>query len=484
MKGGKLYFGLWLVLLLSAGWVSRAQAYTAADYYKAGLQFYTAKNYTQAIQYFGAAIGMDPNNTSSFLVRANCYYYLGQYPQALADYQRVQALQPNDKIAALIPVLQAKINASPALPPLSSPAPTASSFDQGLAFYKQKQYLNALPMFQQAVRENPRDARAYYYLGVTQAMTGDLKDAAVNLTLYDKKQPNPSIENYITNIKSRLSPEDQQWVDSQAEASANVASAGVSGPAAPKNFGIRLEPALLLAALGDFNTDAQTSQKAVVQQQQSDPSLGYSSIIPVGYIGGGLEPAVALDPDFEIGLPFTIHPIGTVMDSSQDANGYSNVTSYNLSAFSIGLDGRYFISLGKGFQIFAAAGPLLVPVSISYTSTTTEPGLTSTQSGNFSSTAFGGQIQAGFDWHLGDTFVVSPMVGYQLMTADSFQGTLTTAQTGAQTTSSPGQMEVIPTPNGNSIVVLANNLTFPAGSRPLQVDLSGLKAGLQISVYF
>lgn len=491
MKGLK-YFAVFLpALMLAFGWGARAEAYTETDYYNWGAQSYAAKNYSQAVPYFNYVLSLDPNNLSALKSRGNCYYFLGQYPQALADYQKVQGLQPNDQVASFIQALQTKINTAPAalgLPLSSTPAPSSpaatGSFDQGMGLYQQKQYQAALPMFQQAVLENPNDARAYYYLGVCQSVTGDTKDAVVNLTRCDKLRPNAAMESYLFQLREKLTPEDQQWVDSQTTVPGTISNAGVSAPKADKNFGIRLEPAFFLAALGDFNMDAQTSQKATAQQQQSDPSLGYTAAIPSGYFGGGLEPVVKLGSSFEIGLPFAILPIGTITDTTQDANGYNATTQYNLSAFSIGLDGWYFIPLGKEFQLFACAGPLFVPISIAYTGTTTNPGITSTQSGTFSSTGFGGQIQAGFDWHMGDTFVISPMVGYQWVTADAFQGTLSASPTVPSAASGPGQLEVIPTSNGNAIEYLANNQTAPAGSRALQVDLSGLKAGLQISVYF
>jgi tetratricopeptide (TPR) repeat protein len=463
------------------------QAYTTSDYYNAGLKTYSDKNFTQAIQYFSTAISLDPNNPSSYMVRANCYYYLGQYPQALADYQKVQVLQPNDKIAAMIQNLQAKISSSTTLPASTFPALPAGSFDQGMAFFNQKQYLNALPMFQQSVRENPNDARIYYYLGVTQAMTGDFKDAAVNLTLYDKKQPNASIENYIMNIKTRLAPEDQRWVDAQAAASSNVASAGVSSPAPVKSFGIRLEPAVFMDRLADLNTDAKTNLKTFQQLQPMDPSLNFTASIPAGYFGGGVEPVLNLGSDFALGLPFAILPVGTATEGLQDNSGYNLSSSYDISAFSVGLDAWYFIPLGKTMQMFVSAGPLFVPISLNYQTNLTLGGgspVTTTQTGTFSSTGMGGQFQIGLDWHLGDTIVISPMVGYQLASGNGFQGSLSSAINGTGTGSSQGQLELYSTPYGNRIGFFANNQTVPSGATLLTVDLSGLKTGLQLSAYF
>ena len=60
------------LLIISCGFLSssKAFAYSSADYYKAGLQLYTAKNYSQAVRYFGAAIQLDPNNTAALQAEA------------------------------------------------------------------------------------------------------------------------------------------------------------------------------------------------------------------------------------------------------------------------------------------------------------------------------------------------------------------------------------------------------------------------------
>src|ERR1035441_774549 len=255
MKIARFYgvaFFLFLFLLKSGVW-----AYSAADYYGAGLQLYNAKNYAQAIQYFGAAIKLDPNNTAALQGRANSYYSLGQYQQALDDYQRVQALQPNPQLASMIQSLQAKVGTvgAGAAPP---PVPSAGgSFSLGLALFQQQQYAQAVPLFQAATRENPGDANAFYYLGASQMQAGDMKDAAVALGISNKLKPNPSVAGYVDQLKARLSPDDQQWVDSQISAGDAGAATGAAGPSKPKTFGIRLEPAMFMASLKDFDADAE-----------------------------------------------------------------------------------------------------------------------------------------------------------------------------------------------------------------------------------
>lgn len=111
-----------------------AHAYTAADYVNAGQQFYQARNYQQALQYFNAAVQKDPNNAAALQGRANYYYAQGQYQQALSDNQRAQLLQTSPQLASFIQTLQAKVgtasslsatadNALPGIPAEPSPPP-------------------------------------------------------------------------------------------------------------------------------------------------------------------------------------------------------------------------------------------------------------------------------------------------------------------------------------------------------------------------
>lgn len=479
----RFYAAILLAVAVSFLSVPSAQAYTAADYYNAGLQLYNAQNYTQAIQYFSAALQVDPNNTAALQGRANCYYAQGQYQQALDDYQKVQAISPNPQLASMIQSLQAKVGTSAAAAPPPAPgATTEDSFAQGTALFQQRQYAQALPYFQKATQENPKNANAYYYLGACQMQTGDLKDAAVALGVSNKLNPNPSVENYVNQLKSRLSPDDHQWVDGQITAQATASAAGVSSPSAPKNFGVRLEPAIVLISLPDLTAAVQTSQQAAQQAQASDPSLTFSGSVPTGYVGVAVEPVMKIGKNLELGLPLAFHPVGSVKLNTSDSNGNVNISTYDISAFSVGLTGRYLIDIGKGdFQPFIAGGPLFCPISTTLSGSTGSAGSTVTGSGNFSGTAVGGQIQVGLDWHLGDTFTVTPFGGFQLASANSFTGSLTVSGGGISQSAS-GQLEY--STSSKIVYFLQNGQTPGNGDRPMQIDLSGPLAGIQISAFF
>ena len=200
---------------------------------------------------------------------------------ALADYQKVLAQNPNNvQLSQFVQALQAKVGSSPASGPPPVPGVgVGDPFAQGVALYGQKQYQAAIPLFRQAARLNPADGKPSYYQGICEVMTGDNRDGALDLSLSNRKQPSPSLEAYVNQLMARLSPEDQQWVNGQLTASQSLA-AGSKGGGVAKNFGIRLEPEMLIPSLGDFNTDAKTELAIQTNLQAGDPSRTFTASVP------------------------------------------------------------------------------------------------------------------------------------------------------------------------------------------------------------
>src|ERR1019366_7709513 len=119
------WFAMFCMVFILSG---RVYAVTSAEYAAAGLQLYNQKNYPQAIQYYSAAISLDPNNAAALQGRANCYYSQGQLPQAISDYQKVYAIAPSPQLSQFIQALQAKAGTNApaaATAPVAAPAPGA-----------------------------------------------------------------------------------------------------------------------------------------------------------------------------------------------------------------------------------------------------------------------------------------------------------------------------------------------------------------------
>lgn len=403
------------LLLLSALTISAvlispaAHAVTSADYYKAGLQLYGAKNYAMAAKYFGAAITLDPNNLAAYQGRANCEYALGDKPSALADYQKVESVQPNPQLQQFISMLQAQVAAPPPMPNVSAAAP------------RQKRDITFTAQY---------DVR--FYFG---ASTMSLDDFKNNASTY--------------------------------------------------------------VALGQY-----------AQDQGFSPT--YTGNVPDGFAAQlGVEVSKRFNPDFEGGLFFTFLPVGTASDNiAVPITGNPSVSmqdSYGISAELFGLQGRYTFMHGD-FRPFVTAGLMAVPMQIAYSVNDIfiDPSLNyekDTISGNFAAMGFGGQIQAGLDWDLGDGFVISPSLGFQFASANDFQATISNSSSSAQ--GSNVTLDVVQTDFGPAIEPVANGAvmrevysksqfnppfanvgTAANNPTPMTVDLSGAQAILQASYNF
>lgn len=400
MRPHPIFRYLALVILISmAG--GRAWGATASEYSNAGYQYYKAKNFSQAILYFNGALNLEPNNTSALSGRANCYYYLGQYQAALADYQRIQLLVPSPQVSQFIQTLQEKITA--AAPKAEPSAPAASS-----------------------------------QVGVTFALA-----------------PKPA-----------------------------------------SKFGFRFEPGMSFMSLTNFQTNGQTYQSETVAYLNSvDQKTAYSGHVPTATANLGLEAVYKLSPNLELSLPLGFIPVGTADDNFAAPDlGEIFSDSFQISVFMVGLSVRYLIGTGD-FQPFVSAGPLLVPISISYTSNLTNANGVYTGSGSFSSMGFGGQAQLGLDWHIGETFVLSPFAGFQVVTASGFTSSnFSNSGNGVNVAGQNAQLEMVPTAYGSNLLAVSNgyvaqspagvSLPAPSGAKPLTVDLSGVNVGLHLSAFF
>jgi tetratricopeptide (TPR) repeat protein len=64
--------------------------------YQRGLSEMARKDYDGAINSFGAALGFDQTDAQSFFMRGQCFYHMGNYPMAVADFEHMLQLKPNN----------------------------------------------------------------------------------------------------------------------------------------------------------------------------------------------------------------------------------------------------------------------------------------------------------------------------------------------------------------------------------------------------
>ncbi len=489
MRGLKIGVGFLLVMtaILAAPSYLRAQGTTAAQYLAAGNQYYTARNYTQAIQYFNASIKLNPNNPSAYQLTGNCYYALGNKPYALAYYKRASALQPNNmQLAQFVQNLQAQVNAGAAAAPAAAAPAAADPLSQGTALFRQKQYAAAIPYFQQATQANPNDYRGYYYAGYAYYMIRDSKNAALYFGVANAKQPNASIKAYADRIKASLSPDDQAWVDDQV----SKYSQGGGAMAGGAKGGKKKDVAFGFHILG--GEELVLSNKTQIEQYAPSSSMAVTGVAPTMLMAFGVEPFLQFGESFEINLAFNYLPVGSLsyktydyaVTNAGDGTGGPDVWKYdfNMTVITANLGAKIFFG-GNGVKGYLGLSGGISPISMtfaktSYDSTGTGPNLVPGQdvqsSGNYSTMAITGNARLGVDFELGKDMSVGPYVGFQYLSATNF--------------TSGGNTLMVDTKNG--AVGLPDTVTsktnFPAtdGSEAFKFDFSGITSGLNLSFFF
>ncbi|HET9869885.1 MAG TPA: tetratricopeptide repeat protein, partial [bacterium] len=442
---------------------SQAQASSAAQYYAAGNQLYAAHNFAQAASYYSAATKVDPNYAPAYQGLGNCYYALGRRQDSLAFYQRALALNPsNAQLSQFIQNLQSQLGASA---PAAVATPTA--MQQGLALMKQRQYADSLGFFQQAIQDTPGDYQPYYYAGYASAMLRDNKNAALYFGLANQKHPNASIQNMAYRYKSALSADDQQWVSDQLGKSAQGQMvAGGSSKFTP-NFGFHING-------GAYNILSDPS--LIEDGAKASGSVSLSGQTPSWSPMIGFQPYYQLSPNFEVNLLIAYLPAGTLSynwyDTAQGGTDDYQYT-YNISMVNLGLGFR--ANFGSSSAVpYIEAGGEISPVSLSFTKvplngTPSTSGFTD----NFSGMAFGGHATLGVDFKLSKELLLGPYVGYRYLNVSSF------------TNSSNEKLEV----DANSGDVTTESQKAANGKAagsyaPLTLDLSGIAAGVNLSLVF
>jgi tetratricopeptide (TPR) repeat protein len=117
---------IWLVLFLALSGSAFAAA-TSQQYLDAGNQFYRAKDMSKAVQYYKAAIQVDPNNAAAHQSLGSAYYSMGQKSEALAEYQKALAINPNNpQLSSFVQTLQSQGVAPSASYPSASPSSSSA----------------------------------------------------------------------------------------------------------------------------------------------------------------------------------------------------------------------------------------------------------------------------------------------------------------------------------------------------------------------
>lgn len=481
MRGSRT--GGWLLALatvvsLTLPAAGRAQGATAQQYYAAGSQMYNARKYSQALQYFNAAIKLNPSYAAAYQGAGNCYYASGNKQYALAYYQRASALQPsNTQLAQFVQNLKAQVSGGAAAGGGMGLA-AANPLNQGAALFQQKQYAASIPYFRQAIQQNPNDYRGYYYSGYAYYMTGNAKYAAFYFGVANAKQPNASIKAYADRVKAALGPADQQWVDTQVAAYGGTAVAGGAGAPAKKSdvaFGFHV-----LGGIEYILADP----AGIIDKVKAAGGVSLSGVTPNIVALPELEPFIQFGGNFEINLAIGYFPVGNLSYTTYDykfwldPDGQSpDVLKYTFNTTIVTADlGGKILFGDKDVKGYIGLGGGISPISMTFTKvqydhtgTNVLPN-TSTSSGNYTTMAINGHAMLGVDFFLGKGIAIGPYVGYRYLSATNFQGPGGVLQINGRTgaVGLPADQDFLPTDP----------------TSPLTLDFSGITGGLNLTFSF
>ena len=484
MRGMKTV-GLFLILAAAFGSLvpapTNAQGAGDAQYYAAGNQSYSAHNYSQAAQYYYAAVKLNPNNAAAYQGLGNCYYALGRKSDALVYYKRASALQPgNSQLAQFVQNLQAQLGGGATATGAAAPNYLA----YGNAYLQRRQYANALQYFQRAIQQDPNDYKGYYYGGYAYVAAGDSKDGTLYYEIAAAKSGNASYKAYADRLKASLAPADQEWVDDQvAKYTGGTAMASVGGAGkGAKNGGLSVGVHVLGGGEYIFADPTQIKQyvSTAYGSTAGNGPVSLNGIAPNIVALPEVQPYIQLGQNFEINLSVGYFPVGNLSYTTFDYNltdpdgSAPDVWKYTLNTTIITADLGVKLLFGddkvRGYLgISGGLSPIsLAFTKISYDHTGTNVSSTgedTVSSGTYNATAFNAQALLGVDFSLGGGISVGPYVGYRYLNATNFQN-------GTNTLSIDTNTGAVGIPNTSNV---SNNTT------PLTLDFSGVEGGLNIS---
>jgi len=95
----KILFMLVVLQCICFSSIFPVKAETADEWVDYGNIYYSQSNYNQAIQYYDAALTIEPYNLRALLNKGNSLYLLGRYSESVDCYNMVLEIDPTNKTA-------------------------------------------------------------------------------------------------------------------------------------------------------------------------------------------------------------------------------------------------------------------------------------------------------------------------------------------------------------------------------------------------
>ena len=158
--------------------------YSEDDYFSLGLTYQQRGEYKEAIEYYGQAIEINPQDSKSYINRGTAKAELGNHKKAIKDYDKAIEINPQYAKAYFN---RGTVKAKP-----GNHTETIKDYDKAIEINPQytEAYLNrgiakaglgnhteAIKDFDKAIEINPQDAEAYFNRGVAKTNLGNHTEA-------------------------------------------------------------------------------------------------------------------------------------------------------------------------------------------------------------------------------------------------------------------------------------------------------------------
>ena len=350
-----------------------------------------------------------------------------------------------------------------------------------------------------------------------QVFTGDWKAAALHFYQADQKTPSPALKTYAEEIKNRLSPNDQAWLEQQlrprpavltpatvflSPAGPSTLFAGPTGPLAEfrKNgIGFRGSLGMDLWKMDDLDEEEKSVSYMARQYRKVNPNTTYEKNLPLGTPSLEINPFGVLG-NVEIGGRFTysFHNQDIFKIADLKFLNYFNQFTIDIDTYSAAGSGRYYFKIDPRSRIFLEPSlgiqTLHLVFDIAYQGSSSNPSAAD-YGYVLDAAAFTAGLKAGINFMIQNQLSFSLAAGYSYARFENLQGSFFD-HTFPNRNNIPGKAEMVPDaywgkkfmwfvpedPNLDGLFY--NSPAALQDSRPLVIDLSALRLTMDLAFIF
>lgn len=145
------------------------------------------KKYVEALPVLTQIINQNSEDVATLSWRANAYFMLNKLDESLADYTKLNALEPHSQ--AYKNVIDLIASKRKSLVRLSDLDETAAKKFHAIGLCQQKKYIEALPLLTQIINQQPDDATSLFWRAEANFMLNKLDESFADYTKLNELEP-------------------------------------------------------------------------------------------------------------------------------------------------------------------------------------------------------------------------------------------------------------------------------------------------------